>query len=65
MRVTGGNVDDGIDDDDDEKRNTVSFLVLPGLHSAFVANPFHILTHVSNGDCAHFYCQHSVGQSIT
>ena len=54
MRVTGGNVDDGIDDDDDEKRNTVSFLVLPGLHSAFVANLFHILTHVSNGDCAHF-----------
>ena len=42
MGITGGNVDDGIDDDDDEKRNTVSFLVLPGLHSAFVANPFHM-----------------------
>ena len=48
MGLTGGNVDDGIDYDDDEKRNTVSFLVLPGLHSTFVANPFHILTHVSN-----------------
>ncbi len=50
MGLTGGIVDDGIDDDDDDKRNTVSFLVLPGLHSTFVvANPFHILTHVSNG----------------
>jgi hypothetical protein len=50
MGLTGGIVDDGIDDDDDEKRNTVSFLVLHDLHSTFVvANPFHILTHVSNG----------------
>jgi hypothetical protein len=32
MGLTGGIVDDGIDDDDDEKRNTVSFLVLHDLH---------------------------------
>jgi hypothetical protein len=45
----------GIDDDDDEKRNTVSFLVLHDLHSTFVvANPFHIFTYVQTGDCAHF-----------
>jgi len=53
MGLTGGNVDDGIDNDDDEKRNNVSFLVLHKLHSTFVANPFHI-THVQMGDCAHF-----------
>jgi hypothetical protein len=46
------------------KKGTVSFLVLPDLHSTFVANPFHI-THVQTGDCAYFLLPAPVGQSIT